>query len=144
MSNSKTISRTAKYMLFGLLSLFIAFLVIGEVVINYLIAFEPARNYAIGLSSGILISVVKVLLLDWSVNKAVDADDTKAKSFSKVHIIARYVLTIGYAVVVIVLNKWIGVWGAVIGLISMQIAAYYASYKLKKDSAMAVSRSEHK
>lgn len=119
-------------MIYSLGGLFLFFAVLGILIILFLYEFEPPLPYVIGLFSGCLVSSIRIVLMDVSINKSIDMQENKAKNYSQLQFFLRYFITIGYAVLLVVLHKYLGVFGGVIGLLCMQLSAYIANYIINK------------
>lgn len=121
-------SLTAKYMIVAVIALFLAFSLLGGIIITFFYEFEPLPKFLLGLGSASLVTIVRLVLMDKSVNKSARMEEDKAKNHAQLHFFVRYFLTLAYAVVVVILSKYVGVIGAIIGLFNMQLSAYIANY----------------
>ena len=83
-----------------------------------------ALAFALGalLTSGF--NVVKVCMLERNVQKILDMTDAgESKNFIRGQSLIRYVLT-GAVLVVAAITPFINLWGAIIGVFTMQISAF--------------------
>lgn len=127
------LTQTAKFMIYSLLILFVVFIVLAFIV-NSFYLFEPMKKFSLGLATGILVSIYKVISMDRSINKLVDMEEeAKAKLKSQSYFILRYFITFGYAALVIIFKDYIGVFGAVIGLFSLKFSAHMANQFLIRE-----------
>jgi len=128
------ISKTASVMIRVLAGLFAALLVVGLLVIHFIHPFERPLPYCVGLLLGHAISAVKVILLDKSINHALDMEGKQAKNYAGLQSILRYFLTIAVLLGAAFLSDFIGLFGVILGILSLQISAYIANAVLKKRS----------
>jgi hypothetical protein len=130
------LSRTAKIMCGALLALCVFFLMAGLSAISFLYPFEQPLAYSIGLVTGTLLSVAKVILMEKTLNRAADMGEFKsARNYGALQITLRNVLTLGFFLAVFFFREVFGLFGAIIGVLSLQAAAYITGFILRKDSA---------
>lgn len=86
--------------------------------------------FAKGLLFGGLFSILKVKLMESTMKKAVKKDPVKAQSYASLHYFMRYLLT-GLVLVVAALEPSIGIFGTIIGILSLKLAAYLQGYSEK-------------
>lgn len=80
--------------------------------------------FALGALLTSALNVLKVFLLERNVQRILDmTDPTSTKGFVTVQYMIRYVLT-GVVLVVAALTPFINLWSAILGVLSMQIAAF--------------------
>lgn len=132
MKKFRELSRTAQLLIYSLLGLAVIFEVLG-IIVSLFYKFEPLPKFTLGLVSGTLVSIIKVFSMDKSINKIVDMDEQDAKTRGQLYSTLRYFITFAYVALVIVFRKYIGVIGAIIGLLSLQVAAFTANYLLKRE-----------
>lgn len=128
----KKMSLTAKYMLLSLAVLFLGFALLGFLVTTFLYPFELFSKYLMGLLLGCVVTAIRLVIMDRSIDKTVDMPDKKAKVHYQLMFFLRYGILIVFAVVLVVFNNVFGVWGGVIGIFCMQLSAYGANYLLTK------------
>lgn len=132
MKGLKRLTVTAQYMLYAIGGLFLAFLLLGILFIQFIYPLESVSQYALGLLTGCLVSAVRIVLMDKSINRVVDMEEKKAKNYNQMQFLIRYYIVIGYAVLLVVLQQYLGVFGGVLGLLCMQLSAYAANFVLNK------------
>ncbi|MCL2538740.1 MAG: hypothetical protein FWE66_00220 [Oscillospiraceae bacterium] len=124
------ISKTAVLMLVIISILFFLFCVAGLlVIINVpaVYAYEKPLPYCVGLFSGCLLSAVKLLFIHNSLAKVMDLqDDDKAKSYASLQAILRHVGTIAVMLCAVFFPKLFGVFGLVIGILTLRLTAFIA------------------
>ena len=81
--------------------------------------------FALGALLGVALNVVKVLMLDKTVNRAVQMEKARAGNYIRIQLFLRYVLT-GLVFLAAVLIPFINIWGAAIGVCTLQIALFFA------------------
>ena len=130
------LSKTAKTMCCVLCGLCAFFLVAGITVSVLIYSFETPRAYAAGLLAGTLLSVVKVVLMEKMLNRAADIAEAKsARNYGALSVTFRNLLTVGVLLLVFFFRDVFGLFGAIIGILSLQLASYITGYILRKDSA---------
>ena len=129
------LSKTARIMCSVLLGLCAFFIAAGWLVITWVYPFEPAPAYAVGLISGTLLSAFRVVLMEKSLNRAVDMGEyDKAKSYGALQVLLRNLITLGFFVLVFFFRQVFGMFGAIIGVLSLQLSGYLTGFILRKDS----------
>lgn len=127
------LSNTAAIMCAVIAGLFLALLFLGLGVILLLYPFEQPLPYFLGLLAGCLLSAVKVVLLERSLGHAVDLPEEKqAKNYGHLHAILRYFLTAAVLLVVILFPKVFGLFGMILGILSLQISAYITGFIVRR------------
>jgi len=81
--------------------------------------------FALGALLGVALNVVKVLMLDKTVNRAVQMEKARAGNYIRIQLFLRYVLT-GLVFLAAALIPFINIWGAAIGVCTLQIALFFA------------------
>ena len=131
-----SLSKTAKIMCGVLAGLFAVSLAAGLAIGILLIPFEPPRAYTIGLLTGTLLSAVKVILMEKSLNRAADMGEFgSARNYGFLQVSLRNLLTLGFFLLVFFFNHIFGLYGAIIGVLSLQPAAAVTGYILRKETA---------
>lgn len=125
------LSLTARTMCKVLAVMFVVFLVAGECVILLAYPFEKPVPYAIGLFVGIAHSILKVALLEKSISKSLNYEGQQAKNYANLQALLRYFITIAVLVLVFFIPNIMGVFGTIIGVLSLQVAALISSRMLR-------------
>ena len=74
--------------------------------------------------------------MERSLNHAADmADYKQARGYGSMQVVFRHLLTIGVFLLVFFFPRVFGLFGTVLGVLSMQLAAYITGFILRKDSA---------
>jgi hypothetical protein len=107
-------------------------LIIGLVIINFVYPFEGSLSFAAGIGIGCIHSVAKIILLEKSISKTLNLEKQNATNMERLHYMGRYFLTAAVFAVVILLRQYFGIIGAVVGVLSLQLSAYAASFILNK------------
>ena len=127
-------SRTARLMCFILICLCIVFSVAGLLINAFVYPFEPPAAYITGLLAGTALSIAKVKMMERSLNRIADMENSKnAQSYGALQSIFRNLLTLGLLALVFFFRDIFGLFGTIISVLYMQIAAYIAGYLLRKD-----------
>lgn len=116
----------AKKMIFIIIVLAVVLIVVGVVLCLTLDFFSPddAFPYALGLLLTSALNVFKVFVIEKQSQRIMKMDDPKTgKHFVTFQYFIRYILT-GLVLVAAALIPFIGLWGAIIGILTMQIAAF--------------------
>jgi predicted PurR-regulated permease PerM len=116
------ISVTAKRMILGILVSSLIFIAAGAAYYRSYSVFP----FAIGVLLMAALNILKVLMLERVVRKAVDMDDKKdASNFIRAQYLLRLLLT-GIVLFIAATDKvpFVNLWGAVAGIFTMQIAAF--------------------
>ena len=94
-------------------------------------AFLP---FAIGASLVVALNIVKVIMLDRAVDKALNMTEASdAGNYIRVQYFLRFILT-GAVLVFAATSPYINLWGAVTGIFTMPIAAYSMKLFLGNDA----------
>ncbi|MGN1318388.1 MAG: ATP synthase subunit I [Lachnospirales bacterium] len=88
--------------------------------------------WVFGIVLGTAISVFKVIMLEKTLNKAVDMSPEDAKNYTRTRYTYRLVLSI-LAVVVCIKIPFINVIGVIVGLLLVQPAVYIVNFFSKKN-----------
>lgn len=88
--------------------------------------------YFKGLAFGTIITLLKTVLLERTVNKALDMNKHKADSYMRLHYMLRYTIT-GVVLVVAALEDSISLIGLIIGLLAMRPAVYIVSWRMNNN-----------
>ncbi|RVU54372.1 ATP synthase subunit I [Anaerosphaera multitolerans] len=128
----KKLSRTAQLMIYSLIALIFIFLALAFIV-NKFYLFEPMDKFSLGLVTGTLLSIYKVVSMEKSINKIVSMEEKQANLKNQLYFLLRYFITFIYVAIVIIFRDYIGVFGAIIGMLSLQVSAYMANYLLTRE-----------
>jgi len=132
LKRNEKLSMTAVTMLIAIAGLFGALLLAGELVIFLAYRFEGPIPFGVGLLLGCALSAAKVVLLERSLNRAVDLGADKAKNYARFQMVLRYGLTIVVVLGAVFFRQAVGLFGIIAGLLSLQLASYIASIALRK------------
>lgn len=80
-------------------------------------------SWTLGISFGLIFSLLKLKLMQNTLAKAVTMPEAKAQKYANVHYMIRYILT-GVVLVVAALTPSINLLGVFFGLMSMKVGAY--------------------
>lgn len=87
--------------------------------------------WTLGILLGLIISILKLRVMEKTFTKAVAMSGNEAKSYTQKHYMLRYALT-GAVLLVAVLTPGINTVGVFIGLLSMKMGAYTQLYIINK------------
>lgn len=102
------------------------FVMIGFTAIIYGLGafFAPSlMGWTLGILLGLIVSILKLKLMQNTFTNAVKMDEPKAKSYTQRHYMLRYLLT-GIVLLIAAIETNISLIGVFVGLISMKIGAY--------------------
>ena len=91
----------------------------------------------LGWLLGFAISTVKILLLEWSIDKLMAAEATRAKNIMHLSSLGRSFLTVAALFVGIYFIEISGFIGVAIGLLSMNLSVYAVNIVLKRKEKKA-------
>lgn len=128
------LSTTAKNMLTAIVWLFAGLLAAGLAVTLLLYRFEPPLAYALGLALGCASSALKVVLLERSNAKLLELDSKAAENLSRLFFVLRFTLTVILLLPVVLLPDYVGLFGAILGVLSLQAAAHIAGRRQEKQA----------
>ena len=115
------LSDIAKRMI-KVICIFLLLLIAASAAYYRSIAFLP---FAAGASLGVALNVLKVILLDRAVSKAVRMEKERAGNYIRIQHFLRFLLT-GGVLVAAALLPFISIWGAAAGICTLQIALFFA------------------
>lgn len=94
-------------------------------VLGFILIREPYSPvvFAKGLAFGGIFSILKIKLMESTVKKSITKDPARAQTFVSLHYFMRYLLT-GVLLVVAALEPSISLYGTIIGVLSLKVAAY--------------------
>jgi len=108
-----------------------ALLLIGLSVIFFVYEFEGPGQFALGLLVGCIHSLAKIVLLEKSIMGTLGREKENARNHAVLHFFGRYFLTVAVFVVVVLFNGVFGLFGALAGVLSLQVAAHIANRALR-------------
>jgi hypothetical protein len=126
------LSETAATMCAAIGGLFLLLLVVGLTVTLLIFPFERPIPYAMGLLVGCALSAVKVVILESALNKSADMAGGQARGYVGIMAITRYALTVIVMLLAAFFRDIFGLFGAIMGILTMQLSAYIASAILNK------------
>ena len=126
------LSKTAKIMMAATVAVCFVLLILGVILITLLENDFKPLLYSVGIAVGCFHSVIKIILLEKTINKTLEMDKETASGIVKLHFFGRYFLTILILVVVAVFRDKSSLIGTIVGILSLQIAAYVTNIVLKK------------
>ncbi|MDR1532523.1 MAG: ATP synthase subunit I [Clostridiales bacterium] len=89
-------------------------------------------KYALGLLLGLITTELRVILLERSLDKALDMEPSRAKLYTAAQFIARYVATGGVLIFAALTPQLMNCFGTAAGLLSLQLAAYLHTFIWKR------------
>ena len=126
------LSDTARIMLKAIVVLFAGLLLLGLGISIFVYPFEPPAAFAAGLFVGCTLSAAKVILLERALSNSFDLEGTSAKNYATLQSILRYVLTIAVLLMIVLFRGVFGLWGTILGVLTLQLSAYIANSVLNK------------
>ena len=130
------LSKTAKIMIVSTGVICLVFLAAGLAVTGFVGAaaeFERPLAFAAGIALGCAVSVVKIVLLEKSIKLTIDmGEKSKAAPVGGLLYIARFAMTGAVLAAAFIFPGVLGRLGTVLGIVSMQLAAYTANIFLRK------------
>lgn len=130
-------SETCKRIVLSNIAVSLVLFGVGMFVIIFYESFFQIKlsNFILGMVFGTAFSVLKIMLLERTVNKAVDLPKENAVNYTRMHYTLRYFLT-GAVVVVAALSPWISLFGVVLAMVALRPAVYIASWLEKKHNVV--------
>ncbi|MGL4362114.1 MAG: ATP synthase subunit I [Cellulosilyticaceae bacterium] len=89
---------------------------------------ENVMAWTLGVVLGLIISILKLKLMEQTFTKAVTLEENKAKGYTQRQYMIRYGLT-GLVLLIAALSETISLVGVFVGLISMKVGAYSELYR---------------
>jgi len=127
------LSKTAKIMIVSAAAICLVLLILGLIVINFIFEFEKSLPYATGIALGGLLTVIKIVMLEKAINISLNmGEKMKAGAVGSLLYLTRFLLTGAILAVAFIFPDTVGRFGAVFGVVSMQLAAYSANFVLLK------------
>ncbi len=118
------ISSTSKQIIITTIALF--FIVTGISIFFV----KNTIPFIVGLIFGTIFSILKLILLEKTLNKALDMSGQKAINYTRIHYTLRYFLT--FIVLLVAIYKGFNVFGVIIGVVLTIPSIYIVNFKLKK------------
>ena len=122
------ISNTTKQIIFNMLALALIFLGIGYFFTENILAFF------LGLLLGTGFSVLKLILIEKTISKAMEMPKEKAIGYTRLHYTLRYILTALVLLIAVFRKEQINLVSVIIGLIILRPAIYISTFKERKNS----------
>ncbi len=119
------ISNTSKQIIVTTIALF--FIIFG--IATFIV--DDAKSFLIGITFGTIFSILRLILLEKTLNKAMDMTSQKAINFTRIHYTLRYFLT--FAVLLIAAYRDFNILGVVIGIILPVPSIYIVNLKNKSN-----------
>lgn len=120
--------RTLRQLMVGILVFVCPVLILGIIFTNDRLAF------ILGLSLGTLISFGQLLHMNHTIDKALDMTPKKAQSYSVRNYVIRNVVTIGFLVFAVLVDR-IDIIGAIVGTFGVKASAFIHPYINRKNKA---------
>ena len=136
MKRGIALSKTGAIMCKALVALFVLLLIAGLLVIRFLYAFERPLPFAVGLLLGCALSALKVVLLEKSLSRSLDMAEKDANNYSSLQAILRYGLTVAVMLSAVFLPRYVGLFGLILGVLSLQPSAYITSFILSRSASV--------
>jgi len=97
---------------------------------------DTPLKYTLGLLLGAGMSAGKALLLERVLDKSLDMEKKAAENYTRLMFLGRYFLT---AILLVIAAVFLSLWGAVIGLVTLQISAYLVRFLKPKELQTVVA-----
>lgn len=120
-------SETTKQIILIMMALFIIALGVGILVSPS----EVIEHYAFALLFGTIFSILKLVLLEKTIERAVDMTGSKAVNYARLHYVLRFFLT--FLVLFIANYRQMNIYGVVIGVLLSTPAVYIMHFKNRKN-----------
>lgn len=120
--------KTGKLILAALAAVVVCLGLAGLGVIAFVWPFAKPLPYLLGLLAGGGLSWAKLLLLKRSLGRTIDLESGQAQNVTRLHFILRHLLTAVVLVGVVLLRDYVDLIGTLLGILSLQLAAYAAAF----------------
>lgn len=127
-----SLSDTAKSMLKWMLILFAVLGIAGSAVVFMIGKGYLFFPYWLGLLLGSLLSALKLVLIEKSLNQTADMNGGKASGYASLQYILRYVLTVAFLITAFLLPQYVNLFGVIAGILTLQFSAYGANFENKR------------
>jgi uncharacterized RDD family membrane protein YckC len=129
------LSKTAWMMMASVAGVCVAVWAAGLAVYFFIYPFEPPPAYTLGLTLGGVQSVIKVVWLEKSILKAMDAGAENASGTAYRDYLGRFLMTAATLAIAFAFRNIFGVFGTVFGVFSLRIAGFITGRLLKNAPA---------
>lgn len=119
------ISHTSKQIIINTVALFFITLGISTFIVN------DIKSFLIGITFGTIFSILRLILLEKTLNKAMDMTGQKAINYTRIHYTLRYFLT--FAVLLIAAYRNFNILGVIIGIVLPVPSIYIVNFKNKSN-----------
>lgn len=85
------------------------------------------KSFLIGLTFGTIFSILKLILLEKTLSKAMNMSGQKAINYTRIHYTLRYFLT--FVVLLVAVYRKFNLFGVIIGILLTTPAVYISSFK---------------
>ena len=115
-------------------NLMIVYMILFSLIMEIvgILVLDDKMSYTVGLVFGLIFSILKLTLMQNSINKSLTMPEGKAQKYANVQYMIRYVLT-GIVLLVAAIEPSISLLGVFIGLLSMKVAAYMQLFVIKRN-----------
>ena len=117
------------FMLISMIMFSLIVYIIGILIVN------NKLSWTLGITFGLVFSVLKLKLMEKTITKCLTMPEGKAQKYANIQYMIRYILT-GVVLVIAALEPSINLLGVFFGLISMKVGAY-AQLAINKKSSQA-------
>ncbi|WP_250278064.1 ATP synthase subunit I [[Clostridium] colinum] len=117
------ISNTSKQIIITTIALFCITFGISTFIVS------DIKSFLIGLIFGTIFSILKLILLEKTLNKAMEMTEQKAINYTRIHYTLRYFLT--FVVLLIAVYKDFNIVGVIIGILLTVPSVYIVNFKSK-------------
>ena len=126
------LTRTAQVMIAWVVAVCVVILAVGLLGIHFIHPFEGSMPFMTGLALGCLHSIAKVIILEKSINKILDLEESgSAQGLSRAHFFGRYALTAVVFIIAMMLPDIFGLFGTIAGVLSLQLAGHITGQVLR-------------
>ena len=115
------------FMLISMIFFSLIIYIIGIIVVT------DKLSWTLGMTFGLVFSLLKLRLMQNTIAKAITMPEAKAQKYANVQYMIRYILT-GVVLVVAALEPSVSLLGVFFGLVSMKVGAY-AQLAMNKQSS---------
>ena len=133
-------SETARIMAAATVVINLIILATGAVIAAFVYSFGTVMLYAAGVVLGGVHSLVKIILLEKSLNSVLDKEKEGAANTARLFFLVRYLMTGAVFVIAALVLKVPGLVGTILGVLSLQPAAIAANVILNKRERQQADR----
>ncbi len=116
------LSCTAKNLIKNVIVICFIFLIVYGII-----DFSNILSFLFGLSFGLIFTILKIILLERNIKRAVEIGSAKADNYMKLHYLFRYILT-GVVLAICGMTSSVTLIGCVLAIISLQLGAYTTNF----------------